>query len=157
LGVVGTTVIPARSISNLSNATPNSPDVNAIFGVHVISGHVYYIADQANKVVSSSTEGNGLVWFATANDYRRGEQYFSYGGKLCSLLSCGDSYDLEFQTYVNPIRGAVETLVASTDGLTVPEPSTWAMMMVGFAGLAYAGYRGSRKSAPAASQQRMEV
>jgi hypothetical protein len=27
-----------------------------------------------------------------------------------------------------------------------PEPSTWAMMALGFAGLAFAGYRSSRKS-----------
>jgi PEP-CTERM motif len=31
----------------------------------------------------------------------------------------------------------------------VPEPSTWAMMLVGFAGLGYAGYRASRRAAAA--------
>jgi PEP-CTERM motif len=31
--------------------------------------------------------------------------------------------------------------------LAVPEPSTWVMMILGFAGLAFAGYRSSRKSA----------
>jgi PEP-CTERM motif len=30
---------------------------------------------------------------------------------------------------------------------TVPEPSTWAMMLLGFAGLGFAGYRKSRKAA----------
>jgi unsaturated chondroitin disaccharide hydrolase len=36
----------------------------------------------------------------------------------------------------------------------VPEPSTWAMMLLGFAGLGLAGYRASRKAAvPAASAQ----
>ena len=30
-------------------------------------------------------------------------------------------------------------------GPPVPEPSTWAMMLVGFAGLGYAGYRRARK------------
>jgi hypothetical protein len=29
----------------------------------------------------------------------------------------------------------------------VPEPSTWAMIMLGFTGLGYAGYRKSRKAA----------
>jgi PEP-CTERM motif len=28
----------------------------------------------------------------------------------------------------------------------VPEPSTWAMMILGFAGLGFAGYRKSRKA-----------
>ena len=35
--------------------------------------------------------------------------------------------------------------------LTVPEPSTWAMMILGFAGLCFAGYRGSRKAAAVAA------
>jgi hypothetical protein len=30
---------------------------------------------------------------------------------------------------------------------TIPEPSTWAMMLVGFAGLGYAGWRGTRRTA----------
>jgi hypothetical protein len=30
---------------------------------------------------------------------------------------------------------------------TVPEPSTWAMMLLGFAGLGFAGYRTSRRTA----------
>ena len=33
----------------------------------------------------------------------------------------------------------------------VPEPSTWAMMLLGFAGLGFAGYRASRKSAKVAA------
>jgi hypothetical protein len=35
--------------------------------------------------------------------------------------------------------------------LTAPEPSTWAMMVVGFAGLGFAGYRKSRKVAAVAA------
>ena len=31
--------------------------------------------------------------------------------------------------------------------IAVPEASTWAMMLLGFAGLGYAGWRGSRKPA----------
>jgi hypothetical protein len=33
----------------------------------------------------------------------------------------------------------------------VPEPSTWAMMLLGFAGLGFAGYRQRQKLAGAAS------
>jgi hypothetical protein len=32
-------------------------------------------------------------------------------------------------------------------GSAVPEPSTWALMLAGFAGLGFVGYRSSRKSA----------
>jgi PEP-CTERM motif len=33
----------------------------------------------------------------------------------------------------------------------VPEPSTWAMMLIGFAGLGYSSRRASRKSAAVAA------
>jgi hypothetical protein len=53
--------------------------------------------------------------------------------------------------------GAFLSLSLETSGVVitppsgVPEPSTWAMMLVGFAGLGFAGYRASRKKvAPAA-------
>lgn len=35
----------------------------------------------------------------------------------------------------------------STGSGVIPEPSTWAMMLIGFAGLGFAGYRASRKGA----------
>jgi hypothetical protein len=39
----------------------------------------------------------------------------------------------------------------SLSGAVVPEPSTWAMMLLGFAGLGFAGWRGRRKTAGAAA------
>ena len=36
-------------------------------------------------------------------------------------------------------------LIQSISGTTVPEPSTWAMMLLGFVGLGYAGFRRTRK------------
>jgi hypothetical protein len=38
----------------------------------------------------------------------------------------------------------------SLSGTVVPEPSTWALMLIGFAGLGYVGYRTSRRTATAA-------
>jgi hypothetical protein len=38
------------------------------------------------------------------------------------------------------------TVEYAATGTFVPEPSTWAMMLVGFAGLGFAGYRTSRKT-----------
>jgi hypothetical protein len=48
-------------------------------------------------------------------------------------------------TYTFTIPNDTITLEIST--ATVPEPSIWVMMLTGFAGLGFAGYRASRKSA----------
>ena len=40
-----------------------------------------------------------------------------------------------------------ENYVAGGVTANLPEPSTWAMMLLGFAGLGFAGYRRSRKAA----------
>jgi PEP-CTERM motif len=39
----------------------------------------------------------------------------------------------------------------SLDGSVVPEPSTWAMMLLGFVGLGFAGYRHARKTGAASA------
>jgi PEP-CTERM motif len=47
--------------------------------------------------------------------------------------------------------GANQNFTLVIGASPVPEPSTWAMMLVGFAGLGYASHRASRKSAAAAA------
>ena len=44
----------------------------------------------------------------------------------------------------------------SLEGSVVPEPSTWAMMLLGFAGLGFAGYRHARKTGPATAHELSE-
>ena len=46
-------------------------------------------------------------------------------------------------------NGSPADLVFSTTTSAIPEPSTWAMMLLGFAGLAYAGLRGRKTSVAA--------
>jgi hypothetical protein len=52
---------------------------------------------------------------------------------------------------VNPVTGVVETPLLNIDAphamdfVAAPEPSTWAMMLLGFAGLGLMGYRASAK------------
>jgi hypothetical protein len=54
---------------------------------------------------------------------------------------------------VNPVTGVVETTLLNIDAphgmefLAAPEPSTWAMMLVGFAGLGFMGYARRAKGA----------
>jgi hypothetical protein len=52
---------------------------------------------------------------------------------------------------VNPVTGVIETTLLNIESphgmefLAAPEPSTWGMMLVGFAGLGFMGYRASAK------------
>jgi hypothetical protein len=57
----------------------------------------------------------------------------------------GTALSVNFGGAANEIGFDNVTLGASTPG-GVPEAPTWAMMMLGFAGLGFAGYRASRKS-----------
>jgi hypothetical protein len=70
-------------------------------------------------------------------------------------LAAGQSYtfDLLFSSQIGGTAGDPFTITqfydTHTDGsffTAVPEPSTWAMMLVGFAGLGYVGYRARNRS-----------
>jgi hypothetical protein len=63
----------------------------------------------------------------------------------------GSSYTVEL-LYTNPeSNNPTGFMVTTTGASTVPEPSTWAMMLLGFAGLGYVGYRTTRKAASIAA------
>ena len=74
----------------------------------------------------------------------------SGGGFECNG---GDFFDL-FTLSVAPgtLAGGLnpEDLIVSVTTTPVPEPSTWAMMLAGFAGLGALAYRASRKTVAAA-------
>jgi hypothetical protein len=78
------------------------------------------------------------------------------------LLFITNPIDLALPEYLNDGKGIFIINQPLADGATykpigngfdlgvalsnsVPEPSTWAMMLVGFAGLGYAGYRRARE------------
>jgi hypothetical protein len=48
----------------------------------------------------------------------------------------------------SPAGGSISLDVTDTLNVVVPEPSTWAMMAIGFVGLVLASYRAKRKAAP---------
>jgi hypothetical protein len=49
------------------------------------------------------------------------------------------------------VGGTTFNAAFSLNGVLVPEPSTWVMMLLGFAGLGFAGYRQARKARPASA------
>ena len=62
----------------------------------------------------------------------------------------GRGLDFGTQAYANPLSGSFgevttsNRLKGSWTVAAVPEPSTWALMLLGFAGLGFAGYRRGR-------------
>ncbi len=67
-------------------------------------------------------------------------------GDLVDLYSNGGSGPGDYGVVVWA-DGAADYTSAGGLSVSTPEPSTWAMMVLGFAGLGFAGYRSSRKTA----------
>jgi hypothetical protein len=89
-----------------------------------------------------------------------GNTLSSFKGTLTPLGSTSPATDLftpanefAFAGFGNFAPVLAPSLASASDFVpaSVPEPSTWAMMFVGFAGLCFAGYRASRKGLALAS------
>ena len=76
-----------------------------------------------------------------------------------TILTLGDPIFMKYTTFTpgsffNYTGGPVESITLNfrhivwngSGSFTIPEPSTWAMMALGFAGLGFAGYRSHRRS-----------
>jgi hypothetical protein len=59
--------------------------------------------------------------------------------------TCGDGYSAAFTGKLDGIE-YYNIQGDATVSAAVPEPSTWAMLLLGFAGLGYAGYRRAKTS-----------
>jgi PEP-CTERM motif len=99
-------------------------------GTDLFGGDTSYAIDTNGLVFNSAAWGAGYV-FGVYSDGAGGYQdaLFGPGGKG------------NFYSYNVPIT--FSEVAAQTSG--VPEPSTWALMLMGFAGLGYAGFRHGRK------------
>jgi hypothetical protein len=53
------------------------------------------------------------------------------------------TYSFDYSNNTAGLPGTTNSLLVVTPG-TVPEPPTWAMLLIGFAGLGFAGYRARR-------------
>jgi PEP-CTERM motif len=75
------------------------------------------------------------------------DRLFDLGSFSASNVDLTFGYDL----VANGAGGFGFDLAFGSIGGAVPEPSTWAMMLIGFAGLGFAAYRGRRKAVLAAA------
>ena len=69
--------------------------------------------------------------------------FFGSGGTLCSTLPAVQNQYL-FWDGVHPTEAAHLLNADLAYGIAAPEPSTWATMLIGFAGLSFAGWRARR-------------
>jgi hypothetical protein len=75
-------------------------------------------------------------------------QPFSISDALTGSGSFGFESVGNFNYFSERLSLSPQTITVTVDGVSaVPEPSTWAMMILGFAGLGFIAYR--RKSKPA--------
>ena len=122
-----------------------TPDVDVTNGTVPDIDITFPALDPFNRVIFAEMSPGGTVL-----------------GYQCSFFGSGpepDFHRIPCRLYRGTITGAVVTtsdlevalFVVNPGGsitAAVPQPSTWAMMLVGFAGLGYAGWRGLRKARP---------
>jgi hypothetical protein len=89
-------------------------------------------------LVDRDTPGHtiGFSWAATGG---------LLAGQTSDLLMI-DTNASRFTTGTLAVIDSQTSDLSAYEPSAVPEPPTWAMMLLGFAGLGVAGYRGSRKS-----------
>ena len=72
---------------------------------------------------------------------------------VIAVVALGDAY-IDPYIWIDPSHADQFSLLISAGvpnvPFAVPEPSSWAMMLLGFVGLGFAGYRASRRTAAAA-------
>jgi hypothetical protein len=134
-------------VSSLSNA--NGYPFPRDFAVTGLSGLLHMSGSTVNTVLQIGPYADDTVHLI---DYAGSAVTFSFTFAP-TLFSAGDPLSVVLLTDVpqtNPSAGNWLQIGPGSytfTGSIVPEPSTWAMMVVGFVGLGFAGYRASRKGA----------
>jgi hypothetical protein len=147
----------------VNNATPGDPS-NVGFSPNDFS--MFAVASGLPPISNGVITYDNLYWpggaSQTAFDYPGQGNFLDIFG-LAFTISSGQVVDLfsnGVRFGINPTDTNVFGVVVATPAAAVdyvangvaastPEPSTWAMMLLGFAGLGFAGYRNARKVAVA--------
>jgi PEP-CTERM motif len=117
------------SFGNLDVTTPGATFTDILFGVQMTNLDATSLTVEA--LLNGTVEG---AWSLTGLPHDTNEPFVIVG-------SLGTSFN-EVTVVAGLASGIKEMKQFDLSGTsTVPEPSTWAMMLLGFAGLAYAGFR----------------
>ena len=108
-----------------------SLDAENVLVIHTTSGDITYTGSQLASVPGASLPGDGTptITGSTSN------------GRFTFVDSFADITGISVSETTAVSSNSFEIAQITT---SVPEPSTWAMMGLGFAGLAFAGYRARR-------------
>jgi hypothetical protein len=136
-----TTGIKVNSLSDTSIDTPIA------FFAGPVGGSPFFIS------IGGNSDGAGMVLTGT-NDFLLSLQFANAGSlgnpqlALCnSGGSCGDVGAGALGSIYTLTTDPESAFFATTGTVSaVPEPSTWAMMLIGFAGIGFMAYRRSRKA-----------
>jgi hypothetical protein len=130
------------------------PDGEAGLEVHNQANNfsdVFHFASSGDVHVNNFLSINSLTYSQGANGGT-----FTISGSTNQQLTL-DVFLLEEYSGFGPNTITFRDLSLNADSFSpnfvtgaVPEPSTWAMMLLGFAGIGYGAYRRRRKAAPAA-------
>jgi hypothetical protein len=150
-------VTPEQSALAFSTALPNTAYATSLIGSasnvadallksdDKIFGTVILESDSAGEIDSSSTldfsfQGDLILGVVTGG-------FFDIGANGIDILSesVGDNTVINLGFLGPNIDLTIEGDGVFAIGGAVPEPSTWAMMLAGFTGLGFAGYRRARK------------
>jgi hypothetical protein len=113
----------------------NAPDGTGASDTY--SANVTFDFANRGDLLLGLIDGSGAVYI-TIDDAENIETGFGAGGN--SVLFLGSNWGPVVDLKIVMYDGSGDFVI----GKGVPEPSTWAMMLIGFAGLGYAGYRSTR-------------
>jgi hypothetical protein len=114
-------------------------------GDYVLSFNFTSADTTANGATADYVLNNGETLYSGDVHGPVGSSSFGVSGVSLDLVA-GEQIDFAVGQYRNQFLYDSTSVSATLTFTGVPEPSTWAMMLVGFTGVGFVGYRASRGS-----------
>jgi hypothetical protein len=125
------------------SSSAGSTTLNALNGVNVTG--VDLTATSSGLFYNFSSLDNASFFFIT--NFSGSFVCFNNSASACNPGGSPSTVDVFFPSAVSAILESGNVEIGAAAVAAVPEPSTWAMMILGFAGVGFMAYR--RKSKPA--------